>query len=150
MLVLASLASCAIANPDRRLLLNQLDEHVAPSSETGRWLAAPIALPVGLVAGAADAVVVHPLSQLDDAWWDTADLLWEFDHDSNFRTVLLTPLSALATPVVFGVDWVFRSVFDIDDHDYADDDYANDDEPVGDRAGDESGGQSGEAREGTR
>lgn len=119
LLVVCALASCAIANPDRRRLLNALDEHAAPSTETGRWLAAPVALPVGVVAGVADAVVVHPLSQIDDAWRDTSDILWEFDHDSNFRTVLLTPLSALATPVVFGVDWIVRSVFDMDDNVYA-------------------------------
>ena len=68
------------------------------------------------------------MSQIDDAWWDTTDILWEFDHDSNFRTVLLTPLSALATPVVFGVDWVFRSVFDIDDNPYAVEDEGDDEE----------------------
>jgi len=116
LLVVSALASCAIGNEDRRRVLNYLDENVAPSSDAARWLVAPVALPVGLLAGAADAVVVHPLSQIDDAWLDTADILWEFDHDSNFRTVLLTPLSAVATPFVFGVDWMVRSVFDIDDH----------------------------------
>lgn len=122
LLVVASLAGCAIGNEDRRHVLNYLDENLAPSDATARWLVSPVALPVGVVAGVADAVVVHPVTQLDDAWWDTTDLLWQFDHDSNFRTVLLTPLSAAATPVVFCVDWLFRAVFDIADHPDAEED----------------------------
>ncbi|MCK5944673.1 MAG: hypothetical protein KAI24_21980 [Planctomycetes bacterium] len=110
------LASCAIGNADRRHILNYLDEHAAPSDVTMRWVVAPVALPVGFVAGVADAVLVHPATQFDDAWRDTVQVLWEFDHDSNFRTVLLTPLATAATPVVFGIDWVFRALFDIDDH----------------------------------
>jgi len=112
-----------MGNGDRRHLLNYLDANwtpgsatgSAPSSTTGRWLAAPLALPVGLVAGVADAVVLHPISQVDDAWIDTVDVVWDFRGSTDFRTVLLTPLSAVATPVVFGVTWLWRSVFDIDD-----------------------------------
>ncbi|HEB53484.1 MAG TPA: hypothetical protein ENI87_09545 [bacterium] len=108
-------SSCAIGNEERRRVLNYLDANWAPSSEGGRWLASPVALPVGLLAGVADAVVVHPLSQIDDAWGDTVEFLWEFDRDDQFRNVLMTPLSAVATPVVFGVDWLGRAIFDIDD-----------------------------------
>lgn len=107
--------SCAMGNGDRRRLLNYLDANWAPSSTTGRWLASPVALPVGIVAGATDAVVLHPLAQIDDAWVDTVDVVWDFGPSTDFRTVLLTPLSAVATPVVFGVTWVWRSIFDVSD-----------------------------------
>ena len=113
--VCACTASCAMGNENRRLLLNYLDASWQPRSTTVRWIAAPIALPVALVAGAADAVVLHPIGQLDDAWVDTVDAVWDFDDSTEFRTVLLTPLSAAVTPVVFGVTWLWRSVFDIDD-----------------------------------
>ena len=113
--LLACTASCAMGNGDRRRLLNYLDANYTPSSATGRWLLAPVALPVGVVAGATDAVVLHPLAQLDDAWVDTLDAVWDFGPSTDFRTVLLTPLSAVATPVVFGVTWLWRSVFDISD-----------------------------------
>ena len=114
-------SSCAIGNEERRRVLNYLDANWAPDSEGGRWLVSPVALPVGLIAGVADAVVVHPLSQVDDAWGDTVEFLWEFDRDDQFRNVLMTPLSAVATPVVFGVDWLGRAIFDIDDRYPADD-----------------------------
>ncbi|MFT4512188.1 MAG: hypothetical protein ACI89X_001292 [Planctomycetota bacterium] len=106
--------SCALGNGDRRRALNYLDANWTPTTTTGRWLAAPVALPVGIVAGATDAIVLHPLSQIDDAWVDTVDVVWDFD-DTEFRTVLLVPLAAVATPVVFGVTWLFRAVFDFDD-----------------------------------
>ncbi len=113
--VTALAASCAMGNGGRRRLLNYLDANFTPSTTTGRWLLSPIALPVGIVAGATDAVVLHPLSQIDDAWVDTVDVVWDFGPGTDFRTVLLTPLSAVATPVVFGVTWLWRSVFDISD-----------------------------------
>ncbi|MFK7739388.1 MAG: hypothetical protein AB8H80_03620 [Planctomycetota bacterium] len=109
-------ASCAMSNHDRRLTLNVLDEHLTPATNTGRWLAAPLALPTGAFGLAADALIVHPIAQIDDAWLDTVDALWQFDAGVDFRTVLLTPLSAVATPVFFSLDWLARSVFDVDDH----------------------------------
>lgn len=107
--------ACAMGNGDRRLLLNHLDAEWAPESNAGRWLLAPVALPVGVVAFATDAVVVHPATQVDDAWGDTVEALWTFDHGSRFRNALVTPLSAVATPVVFPVVWIWRSVFDVRD-----------------------------------
>ena len=115
LVVCACASSCALGNGDRRHALNYLDANWMPSTTTGRWLAAPVALPVGVVAGATDAVVLHPLSQIDDAWEDTCEVVWDFKGNTDFRTVLLVPLSAVATPVVFGVTWCFRSVFDISD-----------------------------------
>jgi hypothetical protein len=115
LVVCVGASSCAVGNGDRRRLLNYLDANWAPTTNTGRWLTAPIALPVGFAAGATDAVVLHPLSQIDDAWVDTVEVVWDFKGNTDFRTVLLTPVSAVATPVVFGVTWLFRSVFDIDD-----------------------------------
>ena len=113
--VLVGAASCAIGNSDRRLLLNYLDNNLTPSSQAGRLIASPLALPVGIAAGVVDAAVVHPLTQLDDAWVDTVQAVWDYEGMTDFRTSLLMPLSAVSTPVVFGITWVFRSVFDVDD-----------------------------------
>ena len=113
--VCACTTSCAMGNGDRRRALNYLDANWTPSTTTGRWLAAPVALPVGIVAGVTDAIVLHPLSQIDDAWSDTADVVWDFADNTEFRTSLLVPLSAVATPIVFGATWLFRSVFDLQD-----------------------------------
>ena len=115
LVVLTCSASCAMGNSERRRALNYLDANWIPSTATGRWLAAPIALPAGLAAGVTDAVVLHPLSQIDDSWSDTVSAVWDFSASTEFRTVLLVPLSTIATPVVFGGTWLFRSVIDCRD-----------------------------------
>ncbi len=106
---------CAFAERDNRRTLNYLDAHVAPKSAAARWALSPVALPAAIGAGALDAAVVHPATQFDDAWRDTVDLLWDYERDSSFRAVLLTPLSAVATPVVYCGDWLLRSAFDVGD-----------------------------------
>lgn len=108
-------SSCAISSSDRRPVLNYLDATLAPTRTASRWLAAPVALPVALVAAATDAVILHPLSQIDDSWCDTRTAIWGFEGSSDFRKVLLMPLSAVATPVVFSVTWLFRASFDFED-----------------------------------
>ena len=113
--VCLSASSCAISSGDRRPLLNYVDASLAPPTTAGRWLAAPVALPVALAAAATDAVILHPLSQIDDAWCDTRTAIWDFEGSSDFRKVLLMPLSAVATPAVFGVTWLFRASFDVED-----------------------------------
>ena len=109
----AAWSSCAFLRPENRRTLNYLDANLAPQSATARILLSPVALPVGVAAGVADAVVVHPLTQVDEAWRDTLDVLWDYDQSSSFRQVLLTPLSVLATPLVFAGDWFCRAVFDL-------------------------------------
>ncbi|MEC8653284.1 MAG: hypothetical protein VXY92_12065 [Planctomycetota bacterium] len=109
----AAWSSCAFMRPENRRALNYLDANLAPQSATARVVLSPVALPVGVAAGVADAVVVHPLTQADEAWRDTLDVLWDYDQSSSFRQVLLTPLSVLATPLVFAGDWCCRAVFDL-------------------------------------
>lgn len=112
LLALTLLAGCAVMESRNRLTLNLLDEHLTPSSPAGRWAAAPVALPVGLVALAADAFVVHPATVFDDTWYDTVDWLWTPAADeSRFRRALLLPLITLATPVVYVGDWFRRAFF---------------------------------------
>ncbi len=110
-LVLA--ASCAIAEPDNRRTLNALDAHLTPTSTSARWLASPVALPVGVLGVAADALVVHPCCVLDDAWGDTVEWLWEPREESRFRSAVMTPLRVIASPIVFVGDWLGRATFDI-------------------------------------
>lgn len=110
----AALAGCSMLDRDNRRTLNLLDEHLTPGSTGGRVALAPVAIPVGLVALATDAVVVHPVTAIDDAWGDTVDVLWTSRDESPLRRVVFTPLAALATPVVFACDWAWRCLWPID------------------------------------
>jgi len=96
---------------ENRRTLNALDAHWAPGPTGLRVAAAPVAFPVAALAFVADALVVHPSTVFDEAWHDTVEWLWTPREDeSRFRRALITPLAALATPVVFVGDW-FRYAF---------------------------------------
>ena len=104
---------CAMAIEDNRRTLSWLNTHATPESTTGKVALAPLALPAGVTAFAADALLVHPAMVVDDAWGDTVELLWTTEDETRFRRVLLTPLAALATPFVFAGDWAGRALFAI-------------------------------------
>lgn len=100
-----------MTDPDNRRVLGLLDRELTPSSTAGKVALAPLALPVGLAAFAADLAIVHPACVVDDAWLDTVDLLWTSKEESAFRRALFVPLATLATPFVFTGDWLGRCLF---------------------------------------
>ncbi len=104
---------CAVFLPENRRTLNALDEHIAPTSTAGRWAAAPVTFPAGVVAFVLDVVVVHPATVIDDAWGDTVELLWEPRAETRFRRAVLLPLVTLATPLVFVGDFLGRAALAI-------------------------------------
>lgn len=110
-LLAACLASCAVMERENRRTLNSLDEHWSPSSEAGRWAAAPVALPAALVGLVVDGLIVNPAVVVDDAWADTVDWLWTPKGESRFRRAVMLPLAALATPFVYVGDWIRRGFF---------------------------------------
>ena len=107
-ILLASLGACTMFEDDYRRTLNLLDADFTPDSTAGKVALAPIALPVGLLAFVADAVIVHPITCIDDAWLDTVELLWDSEDETTLRWALMTPISALATPLVFAGDLLVR------------------------------------------
>ncbi|MGH7336898.1 MAG: hypothetical protein ACREI7_04915 [Myxococcota bacterium] len=119
LLITCLLASgCAVTEARNRHTLNALDERLAPSSSAGRWAAAPVALPTALMGLTADALVVHPVTVVDDAWRDTREWLWTPDpSESRFRRAVLFPLTVVATPFVYVGDWLMRAAFAIGSND---------------------------------
>lgn len=109
------LASCTMFDPDNRRTLNWLDANLTPTAHAGRMALLPLSIPVGFVALSADAIIVHPVLVIDDAWGDTVELLWTPDDDESLlRQALFSPFAAVATPFVFAGDWLWRSVFPVD------------------------------------
>ena len=103
-------AGCTTSRDDSRRTLDLLDANLTPSSPVARGLLLPLAIPVGFTGLVCDTLVVNPVCAIDDAWLDTTDLLWTSRDESTLRRTLFTPLAALATPVVFGLDWLWRSL----------------------------------------
>jgi hypothetical protein len=109
-----ALGGCAVFESENRRMLNALDRHVAPPNAAARWALSPLAMPLSLLAVTGDAVIVHPVCSIDDAWADTVDFLWTSHGESRFRRAMLTPLATLATPFAFVGDLGARILFPID------------------------------------
>lgn len=111
--VMAFMPGCAISNSENRRTMNKLDEWVRPESAAARVALAPIAIPVGTAAGLTDMLVVHPLCVIPDAAEDVYELFWKPREMDLLRKTLLVPFCVLATPPAFVGDWLFRSLFDV-------------------------------------
>lgn len=57
-------SACAVSNPEKRPLLGALDRTIQPNDPYVETVMLPIVMPVGLIAGVADMLVVYPASQL--------------------------------------------------------------------------------------
>lgn len=115
MIVLALfLQGCAIGQKDNRVLLNALDKSVADTAFTrnpwARGAAIPVVAPLGIAAGVVDVALITPARALAPAWEDTSSFLWENPQGSELRQMTLLLPKAVATPVLFGSDWAFRSL----------------------------------------
>ena len=115
--LLLLLSGCAIARKENRRTLNALDKTVKIESTAGKIAAAPVFVPVGFVAGAGDAVVVHPAVSVPEAGRETYQILWEDPQGSDFHQAMLFFPKVGATPVVFITDWAIRVLFPIEDKD---------------------------------
>ena len=103
-------AACTTMRDDSRRTLGWLDASLAPAAPAARGALLPLVIPVGFAGLCCDTFVVNPACAIDDAWGDTVDLLWTSHEESPLRRALVTPLAALATPLVFAGGWLWRSV----------------------------------------
>lgn len=111
--LLSAAAACTAVRKDSRRTLDGLDATFTPSSPTARACLLPVAIPVGFGGLLCDTLVVNPVAAIDDAWLDTVDVLWTPREESPLRRALFLPFAVVATPVVFGGDWLGRSLLPI-------------------------------------
>lgn len=112
-LALGAAGACTAVRKEARRTMDSLDANFTPASATARACLLPVAIPIGFVALLTDTLLVNPAHAIDDAWLDTVDTLWTPRDESPLRRALFLPFAALATPVVFGGDWLGRSVLPI-------------------------------------
>ena len=108
------LPGCAVFEEDNRLLTSALDDAVEPESTGAKVALSPVFIPVGVVSLVVDAVVVHPISEIPNAYDDTVEAVWEDPEGSYVTQAFLFVPKVAITPVVFVFDWLGRSIFDID------------------------------------
>ena len=106
-------SSCAFMNRQNLPLVNLHRKYLVPDNTAMQWAMSPALLPSGLVAGVADVVLVHPVSVMDDAWFQTASAVWEPAGRGYVTECALFPLRSVATPPFWALNWMSRSIFDI-------------------------------------
>ncbi|MBU1052292.1 MAG: hypothetical protein KKC46_00500 [Proteobacteria bacterium] len=110
------LNGCAVFNRNNTPILNTFEKYCVPEDKTLRVISSPLIIPTGLVAVSIDALVVHPISVVDDAAADTVDLLWDninWDKEYVTECALLVPRT-VCSPIILTGDFLGRSLFDID------------------------------------
>ena len=117
-----ALPGCAFLNRENTPITNFVEKKLSPESPQAREALVPVVWPLAATTLIADAVFVHPVSVVDDAIRDTQDALWdEFDWDTRYATECFKlPWRAVFTPIVFGFDWLGRTLFDIEPHGHRD------------------------------
>lgn len=114
-LLLVCSSGCAVFNRTNTPALNFVEEHLVPRENPARALTYPLTVPLGFTAAALDMVLLHPVSVAKDAWDDTNELLWEhLDWDNRYvTTTVVNAPRVVLQPVIFGIDVLARSSFDI-------------------------------------
>ena len=108
-----ALPGCAFMEKRNRPLTTTLDELVEPESTGAKVALAPVFVPVGTASLVLDVFALHPVEVIPDALDDTYEIIWENPSGTYVtQTFLLVP-KVVVTPVVFGFDWLGRSIFDL-------------------------------------
>jgi len=80
-----------------------------------RVITFPVVFPCGLTAVCLDALVIHPVSIIDEAAEDTYEQYWdEWDWDNHYVTECASlPWRCAFTPVNFSFSFLTRALFDV-------------------------------------
>ena len=104
-------SSCAFMNRRNLPLVNLHREYLVPDNTTVKWVMSPVWAPIGLVAGVTDVALVHPVSVMDDAAFQTAATVWAPSGSGWVAEGALFPLRVAATPPHWAMGWLGRSIF---------------------------------------
>jgi hypothetical protein len=104
-------SSCAFMSRRNRPLMNACENALWPESTSAKVAVSPVVLPVCLTAGVVDTVLVHPVTVLDDAWYDTNAALWQPTDRGYVTECALFPFRAGLTPPVWALHFTSRCLF---------------------------------------
>ena len=107
------LNNCAGFNKRNTPLIVAVEENLVPEKQPQKILLAPIYIPIGIAGGILDIFIIHPAIQTVSAYVDTKDFLWDIRFNGYITEMGSLPIRAVASPVVFTIDWLIRSAFDV-------------------------------------
>ena len=107
------LNNCAGFNKRNTPLIVAVEDNLVPEKQPQKILLAPIYIPIGIAGGILDIFIIHPAIQTVSAFVDTKDFLWDIRFNGYMTEMGSLPIRAVASPVVFTIDWLIRSAFDV-------------------------------------
>lgn len=106
--------NCAVFNRNNTPLVVKVEEHLIPEETAPKIIAAPVYIPLGLLAGLLDLFIVHPIIRIPDAYSDTKAALWTPHPENGYVTrMAFLPIVTILTPFFFTGDLLIRSSFDV-------------------------------------
>ncbi|MCC5815229.1 MAG: hypothetical protein JJT78_10765 [Leptospira sp.] len=110
--IFTTTSSCALFQKKNLRLTTAVEENLVPEESPWKLIAAPLYIPVGIVAGLLDVFVVHPIAVVPDAATDTIDVLWTPKGLGYYTQMGAIPFSLLATPPFFALAWSYHWLFE--------------------------------------
>ncbi len=111
--LLLALSGCAFNNPKNTPLLTALDGVMQPETTQSKVAWGVVFVPVGVAAGAADVLIIHPIQSIELAARDTWVVVWANPPGPPVRQAALFLPKLVLTPMVFGLRWFGNSLFDV-------------------------------------
>lgn len=110
-----ALNGCALARPEKRPISNRVASTIVPEEPGKRLMMTPILIPVGLMAILGDALIVHPISEMDDSWRHaTRYCSAGYGRPGHYVSDAASmPLRAVGLPLVLLVNYPARLLADI-------------------------------------
>jgi len=106
-------SNCAIFQRKNLVLVNAVEENLVPENDSAKIWASPFYIPVGILAGALDVFIVHPISVIPNAAEDTIDTLWSDKPDLGYVTRMgIVPFSLLLSGPMFALSFSYHWLFE--------------------------------------
>ncbi len=109
------LNGCSLARPEKRPISLRVASTIVPKEPGKRLMMTPILIPVGLMAIIGDALIVHPISEIDDSWRHaTRYCSAGYGRPGHYVSDAASmPLRAVGLPLVLLVNYPARLLADL-------------------------------------
>lgn len=109
------LGGCALARPEKRPISQRVAATIVPEEPGKRLMMTPILIPVALMAIVGDALIVHPISEMDDSWRHATRYCFAgYGRPGHYVSDAASmPLRAVGLPLVLLVNYPVRLLADL-------------------------------------
>ena len=94
------LSGCAVLDDDHWILTRACDARLAPSTDTGEAVLAPLAVPMGFTTLAIDGFLINPVSFLPESADNAKEVFTRIDSTGLWE-IWVFPMRVATYPIIF-------------------------------------------------